>query len=122
MASQYSAAEIFQFQSDEMQFKKWNTNESDADFVEHAKKVVLFAIQNELTEKEREYYTLYYVQRMPMTEIAKLKGVYKSTVSRALTRATKKLHNVMRYTAPHLLHTEAKTGNTIRNRKWRKKQ
>lgn len=103
MASCYSSSEIFDFQADAIQFKKWNANEPETDFVSHAKKAVLHALNNELTDKQREYYTLYHLNGFSISEIARMKAVNKSTVSRMLAMAQKKMSRVMRYTAPHLL-------------------
>lgn len=111
MASYYSPSEIFEFQADAIQFAKWNENEVETDFVSHAKKATLKALNEELTEKQKRYFTLYHINRTSIEEIAKLEGVNKSTVSRTLTRARKKMSKVLRYTAPYLLNEQAETRN-----------
>lgn len=52
---------------------------------------------NELTEKQRRAVEDYYLGGMRQTEMAALYGVHKSTVSRTLRRAVRKLRRFMRY-------------------------
>lgn len=111
MASQYSNAEVFEFQSNAEQFRKWNANEADADFVSHSKRAAAAALERELTETQRLYYIGYYLSGISIPEIAKIYGVNKSTVSRTLSRATKRLARVLRYSAPHMLNMTADTKN-----------
>jgi RNA polymerase sigma factor (sigma-70 family) len=111
MASGYSSAEIFEFQCNKIQFENWNANEEEIDYISHSKKAVLVAINEELTEKQKQYYTMYYIDKISITDIALILGVSKSTVSRTITRATKILHRVLRYSAPHLLNASANTRN-----------
>lgn len=54
-------------------------------------------IDRELTEIERETLTAYYFQEMKLAEIAKMRGVHISTVSRTLRRAENKLQKFLRY-------------------------
>lgn len=54
-------------------------------------------IRSELTEIERETLTAYYFQEMKVDEIAAMRGVNKSTVSRTLRRAEEKLQKYLRY-------------------------
>lgn len=111
MASQYSSAEIFEFQSDAEQFKKWNANEEEADYVSHSKRAAAAALERELTETQKLYYVAYYLSGISIPEIAEIYGVNKSTVSRTLSRATKRLARVLRYSAPHLLNQPAVAKN-----------
>ena len=111
MASQYSSAEIFGFMSDELQYRKYFEGESHDEFLEHAKKAIMVAINEDLTEKQRKYYTQYYLNGISIPEIASMECVNKSTVSRTLTRATIKIHKAMRYSAPRFLHSQPNTKN-----------
>ena len=54
-------------------------------------------IREELTEKQRQILLAYYFQDMSITEIAKLRGVHKSTVCRTLHRAEDRLRRFLRY-------------------------
>ena len=111
MASSFSSAEIFALQTDAKQYADWNENEPDVDFVQHTKNCVAFAVQNELTEKQRQYFLKYYIDRKNMQQIASEFGVNKSSVSRTLYAARKRLARVLAYTAPHLLRAKMKEGN-----------
>ena len=111
MASCYSSAEIFKLNADAMQYAKWNANEADVDFVQHAKNCVAVAIKNELTEKQRLYLFMYLLEQKTMDQIASELGVNKSTVSRTVTAARKKISKVLRYTAPHLINAKAQERN-----------
>lgn len=54
-------------------------------------------IREELTPIQREVLTAYYFQEMTVMEIAEERGVNKSTVSRTLKRAEKRLQRCLRY-------------------------
>ena len=55
------------------------------------------ALLHELTERQQEAVYLYYVQQMPMREVAAIQGLDISTVSRTLARARKRLYRVLGY-------------------------
>lgn len=54
-------------------------------------------IREELTPLQRETVIAYYFQNMTVTEIARDRGVQKSTASRTLHRAEKKIRRFLRY-------------------------
>ena len=54
-------------------------------------------IREELTPLQRETLLAYYFQEMKIPEIARSRGVHKSTVSRTLRRAEEKLRRYLRY-------------------------
>ena len=54
-------------------------------------------IREELTELQRQTLLAYYFREMTVTQIAIERGVNKSTVSRTLQRAEKKLKRYLRY-------------------------
>ena len=54
-------------------------------------------IDEELTELQRETLTAYYFHRQTIPQIARERGVNKSTVSRTLRRAEEKLRRYLRY-------------------------
>ena len=62
------------------------------------------AINEELTERQREMMVLYYIDRIKMTDIAEMLGVAPSTVSRTITRGRKSLRRCLRYGAKELMH------------------
>jgi RNA polymerase sigma factor (sigma-70 family) len=54
-------------------------------------------IAEELTDIQREVLVAYYFQEMTIPQIARERGVYKSTVSRTLHRAEDKLRRYLKY-------------------------
>ena len=54
-------------------------------------------IEEELTPIQREVLIAYYIQEQTMTQIAKDRGVHKSTVCRTLHRAEAKLRRYLKY-------------------------
>lgn len=54
-------------------------------------------MQNELTEKQREYITAYYIAGEKQQAIADRYGVHNSTVSRVIQAGMRKLKSIGRY-------------------------
>lgn len=54
-------------------------------------------IQQELTQIQREILLAYYIQELTIPQIARERGVNKSTVCRTLHRAEKKLQRFLRH-------------------------
>ena len=54
-------------------------------------------IEEELTPIQRQVLIAYYFQQMTIPQIARDRGVYKSTVSRTLHRAENKLRRYLKY-------------------------
>ena len=54
-------------------------------------------IDNELTQNQQEILLSFYFRGMTVTEIAKERGVHKSTVSRTLRRAEEQLRRYLQY-------------------------
>ena len=54
-------------------------------------------IAEELTELQRDTLPAYYFQELSITDIARLRGVNKSTVCRTLHRAEAKLRKFLKY-------------------------
>jgi RNA polymerase sigma factor (sigma-70 family) len=54
-------------------------------------------IAEELTDTQREMLTAYYFQELTMTQIARDRGVNKSTVCRTIHRAENKLRRFLKY-------------------------
>ena len=55
------------------------------------------AVAEELTPRQREMLHLYYYEQLNMVQIAARLGVNKSTVSRTLCRARRRLHHILQY-------------------------
>lgn len=58
---------------------------------------VRIAIDEELTERQRELINLYYIEQMSMTEIAQRLELSPSTVSRTLKRGRGRLKKYLKY-------------------------
>ena len=53
--------------------------------------------EEELTPLQKEALIAYYIQGQSITEIARDRGVHKSTISRTLHRAEEKLRRLLKY-------------------------
>ena len=58
---------------------------------------VLKVIENELTEKQQEIIRAYYFEDKTISQIAAERGIQKSSVSRCLHRAEKKIMLLLKY-------------------------
>lgn len=58
-------------------------------------RLVAHLTKNAMTKRQREFLTLHYFEQKTMTEIARLYGVNKSTVSRTIHRAIHKLRRLL---------------------------
>lgn len=89
----------YEIESDKAQLSAWltaDTDRQDAEY-EQMKRTIAMAIREELTQKQREYLTMYYVEKLTMEEIADSCGVNKSSVCRTINRAENRIAKVMRY-------------------------
>lgn len=77
-----------------------NSNTEDLDRV---KLNLARCINQDVTEKQRAYLTMYYVDGLKMQEIGQRMGVDKSTVSRTIHRGELRLRRCLRYGAAALL-------------------
>lgn len=71
--------------------------EGGARFSEQIKKVIRKIIARELTPLQRELVQEHYYNGKSVTEIAKLRGTNKSSVSRTLKAARIRIENAMKY-------------------------
>lgn len=61
------------------------------------------AMRDELTERQREMLSMYYIDGLNMPQIASELGVNTSTVSRTIGRGLRRLRRCLRYGARELL-------------------
>ena len=61
------------------------------------KKLLYRIIKSELTKKQQEFFYLYIFENISTVEIAKIKGVTKSAVSRVLSRAIIRIRRILEY-------------------------
>ena len=89
--------------------------EDNHEEISELKRNLARAIREELTDLERENILLYYGQRINMVDIAAMKGVNPSTISRSIKSAEKKLKKVMKYGAKRLLKEALRNDAPKRN-------
>lgn len=70
---------------------------TNAEAHKKALKILSKVISGELTERQRECIFMRYYQNLTVTEIACRLGVGKSTVSRHISKAKKRLYKVLKY-------------------------
>ena len=68
---------------------------------ERMKRILFRAIRHELTERQRECLLLHYLEGIKMKDIAARLGLSKSTVSRHIGAAERKLRKVASYYSNH---------------------
>lgn len=99
--------DVTQFKQDRQAYSDWFQTQFSADCEENAAqnlaKMIHAAIQYELTDSQRTYFTAYYLDGLTMDEIGELHGVNKSTVSRTVKRAMDRVERVLKYSSPKLL-------------------
>ncbi len=71
-------------------------------FSEQIKTIIRKIIARELTPLQREIVNEYYYEGKGVTEIANLRGINKSTVSRTLKAARERIEKSMKYCTFHL--------------------
>ncbi|NLH01257.1 MAG: sigma-70 family RNA polymerase sigma factor [Clostridiales bacterium] len=64
---------------------------------------VRVALNEELTDRQRELINLYYLEQMSMTEIAHRLGLSPSTVSRTLKRGRGRLRKYLKYNGRYFM-------------------
>lgn len=107
----YTSQEIFDWRANDLQYKNWlDAQPPDVDFLSHLKHAAGVAANEEITEVQKAYLAMY-LQGHSVSEIAQAFGVNKSTASRTLTRAKKRLAKVLRYAAPHMMRQQMETRN-----------
>ena len=67
------------------------------DQIDRIKRNLPTAIDQDLTSRQRQMLSLYYFKGYTMERIGKELGVNKSTVSRTITRAVRRLYRALRY-------------------------
>ena len=75
-------------------YQQGSTNRAER---ERMKKILIRAIRHELTDRQRDCLTMYYLEGMKMKDIAKAMGLSRSTVTRHIDAATRKLRKVASY-------------------------
>ena len=74
------------------------TAEDNHDQLERLRRNLRRAREQELTPRQREVLALYYDRGLKMSQIARKLGINRSTVSRTIGRAKKRLYRYLQYT------------------------
>ena len=98
--------DLFSFLADKHSFRLWTESVGEASSNNILKKLIVRVLENELTEKQREYLLLYIVEKKSMQEIAEMYSVNKSTVQRGICGAKKKIMNSLRYADPRFFDVQ----------------
>ena len=99
----------YEIQSDARDFKAWlhsETGSATDEAMQHLRRILSAAIENELTPKQRLYMVEYYVDGRTVGQIALRHKVCQSTVSRVLKYGRKRLRRVLRYCSPRLFDAQ----------------
>lgn len=75
-------------------YRHGSTNRAER---ERMKQILVRAIRHELTDRQRECVTRYYLEGMKMKDIARVMGLSRSTVTRHIQSAIRKLRKVASY-------------------------
>lgn len=100
--------DIIQFKQDKVVYDYWFSRQfggesDDCDLLEKISAMLYAAIQLELSEKQRIYFTEYYLEGLTVCEIGDEHGVNVSSVSRTIGRARGRLERVLKYVDPKLM-------------------
>ena len=116
---------LFEFLGDKSQYAAWLQGEfaEEADFHSHTLNALRVAMDEELTDTQREYIEMFFVYGMSMNEIGQELGVSKATVSRTINCGLDRLYHVLRYANPRYLTfpKSRKASSLKKGRKQRKK-
>lgn len=80
--------------------RHWRTEDGDSN-TERVARVLTHlprAMEEELTDRQRQILELHFYEDLTVTQIARKLGIHPSTVSRSLQRSARKLSHILRYT------------------------
>ena len=83
--------------SDYIAYALYHRGSTNRPELERMKRILARAIRYELTDRQRDCITLYYLEGMKMKDIAGMLALSKSTVSRHISAATRKLRQIASY-------------------------
>ena len=83
--------------------RKLSEENTNSEEISRLKRNLIRAIQEEVSERQRQALLLYYVEGLNQREIGERCGVDKSTISRTIKRGEKRLQRCLRYGAARLL-------------------
>ena len=105
-------------QMNHVSFVQWLFSERGTNSAElaHCRNAVIVAVNEYLSDTQRTYLVHYFVDGLTITQIARMYEKNKSTVSRGVNAALKKLYMCLRFTTPKLLKCDEIYTN-LRNRR-----
>ena len=80
-----------------MEFLLWSQGNDNSEQKERLRRNLRTARERALTPRQRQLLSMYYEQQMSAAEIARALSLNRSTVSRTLSRACRRLHEVLQY-------------------------
>ena len=94
-----SSRSMSELQGDIQQFANWvqEDAESNTQKIKQMKQKVRDAIESELTPRQKQVLLIALSKGFSQTQIAQELGVDKSTISRTMSRAIKRLRRVLKY-------------------------
>lgn len=91
-----------EFSLDRAAFLAWSNAEggTNAADLDRARKAIPIILAEYVTPVQRDYIILYFVEQMSVREIAALREVSGSTVSRTIRRGLDRMYKCLRFSAP----------------------
>ena len=78
-------------------FSTYSDSDNNTADILKMKRILRKALKSELTDRQRQCITMYYIDNMKMYQIASSLSLSPSTVTRHIKAATKKLRNLAQY-------------------------
>lgn len=105
-------------QMNHVAFVQWlfSAQEDNNAELKHCRNAVVIAVGEYLSVTQRTYLLHYFVDNLTVTEIAEMCGRNKSSVSRGINAALKKLYMCLRFATPKLLKCD-EIYTDLRNRR-----
>lgn len=103
---------LSELELDRAAFDLWIGSEGGDNLVElnRVKRILPMVLEECCTVKQLTYIMHYFVDKMTMSEIAKLYGVNKSTVSRQINDGLNKAYPYLRFCSPLFIKTPKRRG------------
>ena len=73
------------------------SDDDSGENLRRARRILLRAVENELTPRQKEILTLYYFKNYDTVQIAKMLGISHQSVSVSLRRSRLRLYRCMKY-------------------------
>lgn len=103
-------------------YKKWmdQCGESNADELSRVRRMIPIVLQQECTDRQRDFILAFFAEGKTMREIAKIYDVNPSTVSRVIDAGLCSLWSHLRYVSPFLATAPRSDVRLDKGRKYKK--